>query len=167
MKEFENSSLSDFKYTRWHETLEFSKEGKASSGNKNVFITPDVLENENIIKSKQKSLEIQNENINVSDENKASESEKTDASSDEKDNKNIYELKSPLAGVFYRSPKPGEKPYVEIGQDVKTGETVGLIEAMKMISEIPSPCDGKILSIELSDGEFAEYDKVLMKIEKA
>ncbi|WP_274941492.1 acetyl-CoA carboxylase biotin carboxyl carrier protein [Chordicoccus furentiruminis] len=72
----------------------------------------------------------------------------------------------PLAGIFYRASKPGAKPYAEEGRPVKKGDTVGLIEAMKMMSEIPSPCDGVVREFRIADGEFAEYGRVLMVIDE-
>ncbi len=75
-------------------------------------------------------------------------------------------VKAPLAGVFYRAPKPGEKPYAEVGQAVKKGDVIGLIEAMKMISEIPAPCDGIVKSIDKEDAEFAAFDSTLLVIEE-
>ncbi len=74
------------------------------------------------------------------------------------------EIKAPLAGVFYRAPEPDAAPFAEVGQEIKKGETVGLMEAMKVMSEIPSPVSGTIVSIEAADGEFAEYGAVLMKV---
>ena len=76
-------------------------------------------------------------------------------------------ITAPLAGIFYRAPKPGEKPFVEVGSKVEKGETVGLIEAMKMISEIPAPCSGIVKSILADDAEFAEYGKALIVIDDA
>ncbi len=75
-------------------------------------------------------------------------------------------VRAPLAGVFYRAPKPGEAPYVQEGQTVKKGETLGLMEAMKLINEIPSPCDGVVREIAAEDGSFAEFNAVLMTIEE-
>ena len=76
-------------------------------------------------------------------------------------------MKAPLAGIFYRASKPGEKPFVEEGQRVKKGDIVGLVEAMKMMNEIPSPCDGVVREIRVGDAAFAEYDAVLMTIEES
>lgn len=73
-------------------------------------------------------------------------------------------LTTPLAGVFYRSPKPGEPPYVEVGSHVKKGDTVGLIEAMKIINEIPAPCDGTVLEIFAENEEFVQLGGALMRI---
>ncbi len=73
-------------------------------------------------------------------------------------------VRAPLAGIFYRAAGPGQKPYVEEGQSVKKGDIVGLVEAMKMMNEIPSPCDGIIREIRAEDAAFTGYDAVLMTI---
>lgn len=78
--------------------------------------------------------------------------------------KGLVLVKAPIAGIFYRASKPGEKPYVEEGQRVKKGDIVGLVEAMKMMNEIPSPCDGVIQEIRVEDSVFTEYGAVLMTI---
>lgn len=76
----------------------------------------------------------------------------------------IDQVKAPLAGIFYRAPKPGEPPFVEVGSEVKEGDIIGLIEAMKIINEVPSPFEGVVQEILIEDGEFAEYDSVLIRI---
>ena len=73
-------------------------------------------------------------------------------------------VKAPMAGTFYRAPSPDSPPFVEKGQAVKRGQTIGLMEAMKIMSEIPSPCDGMITDILAEDGSFAEFDAPLMII---
>lgn len=75
-------------------------------------------------------------------------------------------LKAPLAGVFYRAAQPGDAPYVEVGTQVKKGQTVGLIEAMKMMSEIPAPCDGTVASFAAKNGDFVEYGQPLIIIKE-
>ncbi len=71
---------------------------------------------------------------------------------------------APLAGIFYRASAPGEEPYVQVGQSVKKGDVIGLIEAMKIMNEVPAPCDGVVQEILLEDSEFAQYETVLMRI---
>ena len=72
---------------------------------------------------------------------------------------------APLAGIFYRAASPEAEPYVSVGQKVKKGETIGLIEAMKIINEIPAPCDGVVVEIAAENGAFVQYDETLMRIE--
>lgn len=79
---------------------------------------------------------------------------------------NLITLKAPFVGTFYRASGPGEEPFVMIGQSVKKGDVVGIIEAMKMMNEIVAPEDGVVDSILASDGEMVEYDKVLITFKK-
>jgi len=74
-------------------------------------------------------------------------------------------VKSPMVGTFYRSSAPGAKPFVEIGQMVKTGDTLCIIEAMKLLNEIEADRDGKIKAILLENGQPVEYGEPLFVIE--
>ncbi|MDR1330415.1 MAG: hypothetical protein LBK23_12525 [Oscillospiraceae bacterium] len=71
---------------------------------------------------------------------------------------------SPLVGIVYGAPKPGAPPFVTVGQRVKKGDALCVIEAMKTFSEIPSPRDGEILDILFEDGQLAEYGAVLFTL---
>ena len=73
-------------------------------------------------------------------------------------------LKSPMVGTFYRSSAPGAKAFVELGQAVKTGETVCIIEAMKLLNEIECDVDGVIKEILVENGQPVEYGQPLMII---
>lgn len=73
-------------------------------------------------------------------------------------------VKSPMVGTFYLKPAPDSKPYVEIGQKVKKGDVLCIIEAMKLMNEIESEFEGEIIEILLKDGETVEYGKPLFKI---
>lgn len=70
---------------------------------------------------------------------------------------------APLAGVFYAASEPGARPYVAVGDKVKAGETVCLMEAMKMISEVPAPCDCIITEIVKENGKLAAYGEPLLR----
>ncbi len=72
---------------------------------------------------------------------------------------------SPLAGVFYRGPSSDVEPFVAIGDEVVYGDTVGLIEAMKLFNEVPAPATGVIGTILAEDGQQVAADEVLMIIE--
>lgn len=74
-------------------------------------------------------------------------------------------VKSPMVGTFYRSSTPGAKPFVEIGQSVKTGETVCIIEAMKLLNEIEADRDGVIKAILVENGQPVEYGQPLFVID--
>ena len=71
------------------------------------------------------------------------------------------EIKAPLVGTFYQAPGPDEQPYVKVGQQVKKGDVVGIIEAMKLMNEVVAPQDGVILSIDSTDGNMVQYGQVL------
>lgn len=75
------------------------------------------------------------------------------------------QVKSPLVGTFYSSPSPDEPPFVLVGQQVKEGDTLCIIEAMKIMNEIKAPCDGKVIRIMAQPGDMVEYNQVLCVIE--
>lgn len=74
------------------------------------------------------------------------------------------EISSPMVGTFYRSPAPGEPPFVEVGDRVRLGQTVCIIEAMKLMNEIEAEVSGQILEILVQNGEPVEYGQPLMRI---
>ena len=73
-------------------------------------------------------------------------------------------VKSPMVGTFYLKPDPNSVPYVEVGQTVKKGDVLCIIEAMKLMNEIESEFDGTISEILVKDGEMVEYGKPLFRI---
>lgn len=74
-------------------------------------------------------------------------------------------IKSPMVGTFYRSASPGAKPFVEIGQHVSAGDTICIIEAMKMFNQIEADQVGIIIDILAENGQPVEYDQPLFVIE--
>jgi acetyl-CoA carboxylase biotin carboxyl carrier protein len=76
-------------------------------------------------------------------------------------------LTSPFVGTFYRAPAPEAPPFVEVGQNVRKGQVVCIVEAMKLMNEIESEFDGKILEILVKNAEHVEYGQSLFRIEKA
>jgi acetyl-CoA carboxylase biotin carboxyl carrier protein len=74
-------------------------------------------------------------------------------------------LKSPMVGTFYRAPSPGAKPFVEVGDTVKAGQTVCIIEAMKLLNEIEADRDGVVKAILAENGQPVEYGEPLLAIE--
>ena len=75
------------------------------------------------------------------------------------------QVKSPLVGTFYSSPSPDEPPFVRVGQEVREGDTLCIIEAMKVMNEIKAPCSGKVVRIMAQPGDMVEYNQVLCIIE--
>jgi acetyl-CoA carboxylase biotin carboxyl carrier protein len=76
-----------------------------------------------------------------------------------------HAVKSPMVGTFYRSASPGAKPFVEVGQAVKQGETICIIEAMKILNEIEADKAGTITQILCENGQAVEYGQPLFIIE--
>ncbi len=74
-------------------------------------------------------------------------------------------VKSPMVGTFYRSPSPGAKPFVEVGDTVNKGDTLCIVEAMKMMNHIESEVSGTVKAILVEDAEPVEYDEILFIIE--
>jgi acetyl-CoA carboxylase biotin carboxyl carrier protein len=72
-----------------------------------------------------------------------------------------HTIKSPMVGTFYRQSAPGAKPFVEVGQAIKAGETVCIIEAMKLLNEIESDSDGVIKEILVENGQPVEFGQPL------
>jgi acetyl-CoA carboxylase biotin carboxyl carrier protein len=74
-------------------------------------------------------------------------------------------LKSPMVGTFYRAPSPGAKAFVEVGDSVKAGQTVCIIEAMKLLNEIEADKDGVVKAILAENGQPVEYGEPLLVID--
>jgi acetyl-CoA carboxylase biotin carboxyl carrier protein len=79
------------------------------------------------------------------------------------DNRHI--VKSPMVGTFYRSPSPGAKPFVEVGQTVKAGQTLCIIEAMKMLNQIEADRAGVVVEVLADNEKPVEFDQGLFSIE--
>ena len=69
-----------------------------------------------------------------------------------------------MVGVFYAAPSPGAEPFVQVGSKVKAGETLCIIEAMKVLNEVTAERDGEVVEICAADGDLVEFDSCLMKI---
>jgi acetyl-CoA carboxylase biotin carboxyl carrier protein len=72
---------------------------------------------------------------------------------------------SPMVGTAYRGPAPGARPFIEVGSQVKAGDTLLIIEAMKTMNQIPAPRSGTVIQILVEDGQPVEYGEPLMIIE--
>lgn len=75
-------------------------------------------------------------------------------------------ITSPMVGTFYRCPSPDSAPYINVGDTVKKGQTIGIIEAMKIMNEIEAEYDCKIVAIEVNDSQPVEFGSKLIKVEK-
>ncbi len=73
-------------------------------------------------------------------------------------------IKSPIVGTFYRAPEPGAKPYAEVGQTVRKGQVLCLIEAMKLMNEINAECDGELVKAYVENGHAVQYGERLFAV---
>jgi acetyl-CoA carboxylase biotin carboxyl carrier protein len=73
-------------------------------------------------------------------------------------------MKSPIVGTFYRQSEPGAKPFAEVGQTVKKGQVLCIIEAMKLMNEINAECDGEIVKVYVENGQAVQYGERLFAI---
>ena len=103
---------------------------------------------------------------NVSSRNNIQEeNDETKVDEKKEDSRKLNIIKSPMVGTFYLKPSPTADSYVEIGKEVKKGDTVCIVEAMKLMNEIESEFDGKIAEIYVKDGEAVGYGEPLFGIE--
>ena len=79
--------------------------------------------------------------------------------------KKYHELKSPMVGTFYKRASPDAPPYAQVGDTVRKGQTLCIVEAMKLMNEIQCDVPGKIVEALLEDGQMAEYGEVLFRID--
>ena len=114
---------------------------KVSKSNKGV-IREQILSTDNQSKSSSTASSVVAENINKA---------------------NI--VKSPMVGTAYLAPEPGAKPFVTIGANIKKGQTIIIIEAMKTMNHVPSTKDGVVKKILVTDGEAVEFDQDLILVE--
>lgn len=78
----------------------------------------------------------------------------------------IYTITSPIVGTFYSSPSPDKEPFIKEGKEVKKGDTICIIEAMKLMNEIQSEVNGEVVEVLVRDGEMVEYGQEIVKIKK-
>ena len=74
-------------------------------------------------------------------------------------------IKSPMVGTAYLAPEPGAKPFITVGANIKKGQTITIIEAMKTMNHVPSTKDGVVKKILVTDGEAVEFDQDLILVE--
>jgi acetyl-CoA carboxylase biotin carboxyl carrier protein len=84
-----------------------------------------------------------------------------------KSEKIFHEVRSPIVGTFYRSPSPDADAYAELGQKVKVGQVLCIVEAMKLMNEIECDADGTLMQVMVENGKPVEYNQVLFLIDKS
>ena len=114
---------------------------------------------------KDKKIKVSKNNISINSQNIPSQqnniSKLKEDNTVQKSNSG-KEIISPIIGTAYHAPEPGAKKFVEIGKKIKKGDTVMIVEAMKTMNHVPSPSDGVIKEICVSDGQPVEFDQVIV-----
>ena len=78
-----------------------------------------------------------------------------------------HRVVAPLVGTFYLAPKPGAKPFVEVGTRIQRGQTIGIIDVMKTLNEVPSDAAGVVVEILVPDGQPVQCDQALIVVDTA
>lgn len=76
----------------------------------------------------------------------------------------LVEVTAPLLGIFYRAPRPGEPPFVEVGSKVQQDTVIGIIEVMKLMNSVPAGVRGEVVEILAEDGAAVEYGEILLRV---
>ena len=97
-------------------------------------------------------------------EKKVEKTETVEDSKKEEKEEEYKIVKSPMVGTFYSKSSPDAKPYVEVGSNVKKGDILCIVEAMKLMNEIESEYDGEIVEVCVNDGDMVDFGKPLFKI---
>tara|TARA_B100002019_G_scaffold132355_2_gene113781 strand:- start:1351 stop:1830 length:480 start_codon:yes stop_codon:yes gene_type:complete len=112
------------------------------------------------------SILSKDELLNITDENSIDQNQEESVVLDEKKSNEKYKtIKSPIIGTFYRKPSPEKDVFVDVGSQIKKGDTLCVIEAMKLFNEIESDVDGKIVKILVDDSSPVEFDQPLFLVD--
>merc|ERR1711939_253433 len=79
----------------------------------------------------------------------------------------LLDITAPMVGTFYRAPAPGEDPFVEVGNRINVGQTVCILEAMKLMNELEAEVSGEVVEILMDNGTPVEFGQVLMRVRPA
>jgi acetyl-CoA carboxylase biotin carboxyl carrier protein len=116
--------------------------------------------------SKNKSQKGSSPKVSVSNLKGKKTQELSSTEEAEKEEINLHVIKSPMVGTFYRAPTPDAPPYVDVGDQIKKGDVVCIIEAMKIMNEIESDVKGEIVEVLTSNEGPVEYNQPLFKVRK-
>ena len=112
------------------------------------------------------SILSKDELLSITDENSIDQNQEESVVLDEKKSNEKYStIKSPIIGTFYRKPSPEKDVFVDVGSQIKKGDTLCVIEAMKLFNEIESEVDGKIVKILVDDSSPVEFDQPLFLVD--
>lgn len=176
----DNTKLEYVKLNTSDIELEVSKKvvGNIEIGTKNASIAENTVNNTEKSSSTFNNIKEENNTINVkeyledelSKENKVEENkveeDKVEEDKIEFAGENFKEVKAPLIGTFYESPDPDSPVFVSVGDHVEKGDTLCIVEAMKLMNEIKSEFTGKVVEIKATNESMVEYGQTLFVIEE-
>ena len=108
-----------------------------------------------------------NENQKTSDDNVTIANEPEEPQIAPPGRSDLTDITSPMVGTFYRAAAPGEAPFVEVGNNIKVGQTICILEAMKLMNEIESEFNAEIVEILVENGTPVEFGQVLMRVKQS
>ena len=135
---------------------DFKLEIKRNLFDQNQF-TKNLVSSDRQINVNQKSI---NENLSL-----VNETEETQFAPPVRSD--LTEITSPMVGTFYRAAAPGEEPFVEVGSNVQVGQTICILEAMKLMNEIEAEFNAEIVEILVENGTPVEFGQVLMRVKQS
>ena len=149
MEMLEESSLSELEVIEGEESIRLSKSSNLTTENITTQIPNQI--------SYQVNPQNQNPQAQIPEQSNIIDKENLEISG--------YEIKSPMVGTFYEAPSPGSKPFVSVGDVVKKGDVLCIIEAMKMLNQIESDKGGEIKAILVENAQPVEFNQVIFVIE--
>ncbi len=141
----------------------------SSLENSSLEILEFKMENFSLMLKKSKSLEkelITKREVTREGDKASEKVSDLDKKEEVEANKNIKTLRTPILGVFYSSKSPDSEAFVKVGDQVKKGDTLCIIEAMKMMNELKAPYDCKVVACLVNNEDFVEYDQEIFKLEQ-
>ena len=161
----DNTKLEYVKLNTSDIELEVSKKvvGNIEIGTKNASIAENTVNNTEKSSSTFNNIKEENNTINVKEslEDELSKEDKIEFAGE-----NFKEVKAPLIGTFYESPDPDSPAFVNVGDHVEKGDTLCIVEAMKLMNEIKSEFTGKVVEIKATNESMVEYGQTLFVIEE-
>lgn len=149
-------SFMELNYENLYLKLDKSLNRSETVSNGNVTVEQPKISDKPVMDIKSDTINVEKEVINESDKQVE----------EHEDEGNFQYIIAPVVGTVYLSPSPGKSPYVTKDQEIKSGEVVCIIEAMKLMNEIESEHSGKIVEVLVKNAQMVEYGQKLFKIKK-
>ena len=156
IEKISSSDIQEFSLEGEDFKLELKRNLFNNNQSTNYLATQNSLEKQQIIATQNSSSEI----ISLASSSEAAQVPPPGRS-------DLVEITSPMVGTFYRASAPGEEPFVDLGTKVKVGQTICILEAMKLMNEIESEFNAEIVEILVENGTPVEFGQVLMRVKQS